>query len=203
MTDVQDKIGVIRHHRWLSAAEQFRILQPRCRAVVSLGGGKAKIVSREDLERFVRPDTVIELAQAFLLADLKARKKPGGMKADYTRAVARIMKKGGIVSDIGSGLTTESEGHRKAMEALAFEQISRSNRGLKSALNGARSKGRPRPDFTKEQLASAKAIWRNIMDYPTWSEAQKALAEIEAANNGDKFTPFRANKLYGPRYERK
>lgn len=202
MTDVQDKIGVIRHHRWLSATEQDRILRPRCRAVVSLGGGKAKLIAREDLERLVRPDTIIELAQAFLLADLKARKKPGGMKADYTKIVSRIMKRGGVVSDIGSGLTTESEGHRKAMEALAFEQISRSNRGLKSALNGARSKGRPRPNFTAEQLASAKAIWRNIMDYPTWGEAQKALANLEAANNGDVFTPFRANKLWGPRYER-
>ncbi len=74
------------------------------------------------------------------------------------------------------------------MVALADSDISRSNQGAKSATNGAKSKGRPRGDFTAEQTRDAKAVWRNVKDYRTWADAAKAMPEG--------FTPTRAFKLW-------
>jgi hypothetical protein len=75
--------------------------------------------------------------------------------------------------------------------ALAEDQIGRSNKGLKSALNGAKSKGRPMASFTPMELKDAKATWRNVKDYPTWETAQLGLPKG--------FTTARAYKLWGKR----
>jgi hypothetical protein len=192
MIEVQDKIGVVRHHRWLSAAEQERILTERCRIVVSLGGGRAKLVTMDELAKFTRPGTVIELVHVFLLADPRKKRVVGGMKADLKAAIAKLVdKRGGVLVDVDAGLTTEKEGHRKALMALAEDQIGRSNKGLKSALNGAKSQGRPRASFNAYELKNAKATWRNVKDYPTWGDVAKALPEG--------FTTARAYKLFGKR----
>ena len=192
MTDVQGKIGVVRHHRWISAAEQERILQPRCRFIVSLGGGKAKLVTLAELAKLTRPGDVIEFVHVFLLADPRKKHAVGGMKADLKAAVALLVdKREGIISDAETGLTTATPGHRKAIMALAEDQIGRSNKGLKSALNGAKSKGRPKPDFTPQQFAEAKAVWRNLIDYPEWIDTKEPLKQI-VSPNGIAFTPERA-----------
>lgn len=192
MTEVNDKIGVVRQHRWINASEQERILRDRCRIVVSLGGGKAKLVTLAELAKLTRPGTVVELVHVFLLADPKRKRMAGGMKADLKAAVALLVdKRQGVISDAETGLTTETPGHRKAIMALAEDQIGRSNKGLKSALNGAKSKGRPAADFTPAELKDAKAAWRNMKDYPTWGDVAKALPEG--------FTTARAYKLFGKR----
>jgi hypothetical protein len=192
MNDSQHRIGVVRHHRWLSATEQERILTERCRIVVSLGGGKAKLVTLDELAKLTRPGDVIELVHVFLLADPRKKHVVGGMKANLKAAIALLVdKRQGIISDADTGLTTETPGHRKAIMALAEDQIGRSNKGLKSALNGAKSKGRPMASFTPMELKDAKASWRNVKDYPTWGDVAKALPEG--------FTTARAYKLFGKR----
>jgi hypothetical protein len=192
ISDVHDKIGVVRHHRWISASEQEKILGQRCRIVVSLGGGKAKAVTLDELAKFTRPGTVIELVHVFLLADPRKKNVKGGMKASLAAAIALLVdKRGGVISDVDAGLTTEKAGHRKAMMALAEDQIGRSNKGLRSALNGAKSKGRPAEKFHAAELKNAKAAWRNVKDYPTWGDVAKALPEG--------FTTARAYKLFGKR----
>lgn len=192
MSEVQDKIGVVRHHRWLSAAEQEKILAERCRIVVSLGGGKAKAVTLDELAKLTRPGTVIELVHVFLLADPRKKRIVGGMKADLKAAIAKLVdKRGGVIVDVDAGLTTEKAGHRQALMALAEDQIGRSNKGLKSALNGAKSKGRPVEKFDAYELKNAKAVWRNVKDYPTWPDAAAAMPEG--------FTTARAYKLWGKR----
>lgn len=189
MTEIDDKIGVVRQHRWVSAEAQAKILKPRCRIVVSLGGGKERQVTRAELERLVRPGTVIEFLHVYLLADPHKRSVKGGMKADFAAALKRLVDdRGGTVVDVDAGLTTAKDGHRRAMIALAEDQIGRANKGLKSALNGARSKGRPAAKFTAEQLKDAKAVWRNLRDYPTWLDAEKAFPEG--------FTAARAFKMW-------
>ena len=193
MNDSNYKIGVIRHHRWVSASEQEKILWSRCDIFVSLGGGKAKLVTLDELAKLTRPGDVIELVHVFLLADPRKKNVKGGMKASLKAAIALLVDmREGIISDVDAGLTTEKAGHRKAMMALAEDQIGRSNKGLRSALNGAKSKGRPVAKFTAEQMKDAKAIWRNVMDYPTWGAAVNALPEG--------FTGARAYKLWGSRY---
>jgi hypothetical protein len=192
MNGSQHKIGVVRHHRWLSATEQERILTERCRIVVSLGGGKAKLVTLDELAKLTRPGDVIELVHVFLLADPRKKHVVGGMKASLKAAIALLVdKRQGIISDADTGLTTETPGHRKAIMALAEDQIGRSNKGIKSALNGAKSKGRPADKFNDYEMKKAKAIWRDTKDYPTWDDAKSFLPEG--------FTAARAYKLWGKR----
>ena len=114
------------------------------------------------------------------------------MKADLRMALRQLEKRGAKVSDVDSGLTTAKEGHRRAMLALADQQIGRSNRGAKSALNGAHSRGRPVRRFTADELRDAKAVWRNVKDFPTWADAENGMPKD--------FTAARAFRLWRGRH---
>jgi hypothetical protein len=196
----KDTIGVVRAHRWVSLAEQDRLLQADgCRIIVSLGGGPHKLVTFDDLLKFARPGTVFKFAHAFYLADIR---KLGAekLRASYRQREKQLVDgKGSIIKDLESGLTTEQTGHRKAMLALTDDQIARHAKGARSASISAARKGLPQADFTPQQFKDAKAIWRNTKDYPTWGAAGAALEEI-VSPNGHEFTTARAFKLWSKRY---
>jgi hypothetical protein len=160
MTDIQDTIGVIRDHRWVRAREQKRRLdESGARIIVELDGqGKvARQVTMDALARLTREGTVLKLVHAFFLADPKALRKRGGTKANFDATLKLLTeKRGGIVMDLETGLTTERPEHRKALVALSYAHIARSNQGLKSALNGERSRGRPR---SWDDPAVRQVIW--------------------------------------------
>ena len=189
MTEPVDKIGVARDHRWMRATEQIKLLTERCRKVLSFGGGDVMRIEREDLERMARPGTVIEFVHAFLLADPKRKRARGGMQADFRSALERLAKRGAVVVDVDGSVCSGK--HKRALLALVDSDIARSNRGAKSATNGAQSKGRPAYVPSKAELATAKAIWRNTKDYPDWDAAEKAFkSEVPG------FTTARAFKLW-------
>jgi hypothetical protein len=148
MTNIQDTIGVIRDHRWVRAKEQKRrIEESGARIIVELDGqGKAaRKVTLDELARLTREGTVLKVTHAFFLADPKARRKRGGTKANFDATLKLLTeKRGGIVMDLETGLTTEQPEHRKALLALSYAHIARSNQGLLSAVNGGRSQGRPK-----------------------------------------------------------
>lgn len=173
MTENTDRIGVVRQHRWMSADKQAELLRPRCAKIVSLGGGKLPQVEREDVEKLARPGTVIELVHAFLLADPRRKKLRGGLQADFRAALERLEKRGAIVVDVDASICSRK--HRRAMLALADKDIARSNQGSKSATNGARSRGRPAYKPSPEELRDAKGIWRDLIEYPEWDDADAAL----------------------------
>lgn len=148
-----DKIGVVREHRWIKANEQRKRLDAEgCRGILDLGGS----ASRSDAVKMACQDRVFVLVHAFLLADPKARGKKGGMKADLAAIIKELDKRGATVKDMETGLTTQQPEHRKAILALSYAHIARSNQGLKSNLNGNRSKGRPR---SWDDPAARKIIW--------------------------------------------
>lgn len=184
-----DKIGVVRDHRWFKADEQAARLAPRCRVVVSLGGGKVKQARLEDLAQWCRPGTVVELVHAFLLAEPRRKRLSGGMRSDFRKALAMLEKRGARVFDLEADV---GSGQRKALLAVVDADIGNSNRGRQSSLNGHKSKrGRKAAHFTAQQIKEAKAIWRNTKDYPDWEAAQAAFdAEV------DGFTTARAFKLW-------
>ena len=186
MTENTDRIGVTRQHRWMSADKQAELLRPRCTKIVSLGGGKLPQVEREDVEKLARPGTAIEFVHSFLLADPRRKKLRGGMQADYRAALARLEKRGAVVVDVDAGICSGK--HRRAMLALADKDIARSNQGAKSAANGARSRGRPTYEPTAEEKRDAKAIWRDLIEYPEWDDADIALR----SKVNPKFTAWRA-----------
>lgn len=180
-----DRIGATRKHRWLAVEAQAEQLEPRCRTIVALDS-----VSRDDLASLARPGTVVELVHAFLLADPRMRRRPGGMQADLRRAIAQLAERGAVVADLHSGLTTAKAGHKTALLALADAQISRSNRGQRSALNGAKSRGRPRKVFPPEVLEQARVVWESRR-LKTWADVKAKLPKG--------MTLRRAWQEFGPR----
>lgn len=194
-----DHIGVIRPHRWISAdAQRERLEADGCRIIVALAG-KKETCTREELEKLTRPSSVIKFVHAFLLADPRRRRSQGGLKADFLAALKRLTDKppagrGGTLKDVATGLTTANPEHRRVIIASANDQITRDGKGLKSALNGARNRGRQAIDLNKDQLRDAKAIWRNLVDYPEWQDADAGLKTVHP-----KFTRYRAHRLWGPR----
>lgn len=188
----QDTIGVVRAHRWVNPTEQARRLDADgCRIIVSLDGGKHKQVTREELLRLARDGTVLKFVHAMYLADV-CKRGAKAIRADYRRWEKRfIEERGAIIKDLDSGLTTEQSGHRKAIVALTDDLIARHAQGAKSAAISTARKGRPLLAFTAEQLKDAKAVWRNVKDYPKWEDAASALPE--------NFTVHRAHRLWGKR----
>ena len=193
MHDPVDKIGVTRQHRWLSADEQAEILRPRNRIVVSLGGGAARQIAREDLERLTRPGTVIELVHAFLLAEPRRKKLKGGLQADFRAALDRLEKRGAKVVDVDGSVCSGKQ--RKALLALVDSDLGRSNRGAKSATNGAKSRGRPAYEPTEDEKTAAKLIWLDRKRYREWADADKAIRK----QVNKRFTGWRAYGLWGGR----
>lgn len=148
-----DKIGVVREHRWIKAGEQRRRLEAEgCRGILDIGGS----ASRSDVVKMACQDRVFVLVHAFLLADPRARGRKGGMKADLAAVIKELGKRGAAVMDMETGLTTQAPEHRKAILAVSFAHIARSNQGLKSSLNGHKSRGRPR---SWDDPAVRKVIW--------------------------------------------
>lgn len=168
-----DKIGVARAHRWITVSEQRRRLeQAGCRGVVELTDRGHDI---DALMQLANPGRIFVAVHAFLLADPAKRHRLGGMSADFDRTLDKIAKAGGAVLDLETGASTRDG--RKDVVKISRIHISRSNRGLSSALNGLRSHGRPK-EWTKDE--ERKIIWDAWLsrEYPTNEEAAKAASKV-------------------------
>lgn len=198
-----DTIGVIRSHRWIGAERQRARLEAEgVRIIVALDGKKA--IERVSLEKLTRPGTVVKFVNAFLLADPKAARKKGGTFGDFLAAMKRLVCKRpggreGVLVDLETGLSTDDPAKKRALIAVVKDQLARSGKGAKSAINGLKNtnRGRPKADFSGDELKQFKAIWRDTVEYPTWDDADAAFKEINP-----KFTKWRANKLWPERAPR-
>lgn len=153
-------------------------------------GGRAGLV-RAEFIRMVRPGTVVAVLHLHLLADPKCKRKKGGMRADLYKAIDAIEKRGGTIWELYTGLRTDNREGRDAMTRAAVETLARGRHKTERS----DKRGRPSADFTAQQLKDAKAIWRNVKDYPRWEDADTALAEI-VSKNGIVFTRNRAFALW-------
>ncbi len=194
-----DHIGVVREHRWTNVKlQRERLKADGCRVILDL-----KDTPRSDLFRIVRSGTTVKLFRVYYLADPKNRRKKGGMKADALTTLRRLCCKppkgcGAVVKDVETGLSTADPAQKAAIIGLIKEQAARDGKGLKSAENGKRNRGRQRVEFTPDQIREAKGIWRDTVEYPTWEAARDALAEI-VTEKGEKFTTDRARRLWKSR----
>jgi Asp-tRNA(Asn)/Glu-tRNA(Gln) amidotransferase A subunit family amidase len=193
MAEPVDKIGVVRHHRWVAADVQVERLKDRCRIVVSLGGGPARQIDRDGLVKLSRPGTVIELVHAFLLAEPRRKKLRGGLQADFRAALAQLEARGAKIVDLDGSVCSGKQ--RRALLSLVDSDLARSNRGAKSATNGAKSRGRPAYEPTEDEKTAAKLIWLDRRKYREWSDANKALRK----QVNKRFTAWRAYGLWGGR----
>ena len=193
----EDAIGVTFEHRWVATAQQVRRLQEAgCIKIVSLDGvGRHRQVTVAELAKLVRPGTVVKLVHAFFLARPDKR-RAATLKAAFAEAVQAIVdKRKGAVKDLDAGITTAKPGHRKALMALANEQIGRSRQGLAVTETNKRRRGRIELTLTKEQRLTAQVIWLDTEKYPDWHDAEVALQE----QVHEDFTKWRANRMFGVR----
>jgi hypothetical protein len=65
----------------------------------------------------------------------------------------------GILHEVSTGHRSNNQSQCNRILMRAYEMIASSGRGRRSAQNGALSKGRPRKQWTKEQLDAAERIW--------------------------------------------
>lgn len=143
MSTTEDKLGVVRDHRWVSAAVQRkRLEEDGCRGILELDG-KKNAVTQNDIIRMSTIGRTFVFVHAFFLADPSFRKKRGGLVANFDAALAEIAERGGAVKDLETGLSTADRQHRKAIIAISHRHIARSNQGLRSSINGKKSRGRP------------------------------------------------------------
>lgn len=180
-----DAIGVVREHRRLKAKGQAeRLKRSGCRAIFRIGKGGTG--TREQFEALVRGGTVVRLVHTFLLAEPLAR---GRRRRDLLAAMARIEERGGVIEDVGSGLTTADTQQRYQLIELATEQLARDGRGLRSAENGRR--GRPLKHYDPDMWSKAEAIWNN-RKLKTWKATAGPLKKLG-------LTPHEAWRKFGAR----
>ena len=181
----------------MKADDQAQVLRPHNRIVATLyGGTRLRRVTLKELAKLTQPGTEINLVHAFLLAEPGPTRE---MKASLRHAVELLtVERKGIVRDVTTGMSTETTAKRQALIDMAGAQIGRSNQGKESATNGAKSPGGQPLDVSPEQLRDAKAVWRDLIDYPEWDDAARGLKTVHKY-----FTVWRAHKLWGPRQSKR
>jgi hypothetical protein len=192
MSGDDDAVGLVRHHRWAKVeVQQDRLEEDGCRAIIDLDKTK-----REEVLQLLRDGRTGKLLYAFLLVDPKRKRK---LFEDFRAVLVKIEARGGIIKDVFTGLDSADKVRRAAFLDVVRGQCRRHLQGAKWAEEVMRHKpGRKKVEFTAEQLAAAKAIWRDRIEYPTWKETDAALEEIVSAK-GEPFKRSRAHRLWGPR----
>ena len=140
------------------------------------------------LIRSIRKGSIVEVVELFLLAPRKGRADTRRRALEAT--VEQIIARGATIRELNTG--HESPASLPSMMTRAVEMIGRSGRGVKSAVNGQLSQGRPRKT-TREQDMAAKQMWFD-MRYP---RAEQAVAAMQAI--GIDMTRTRAYNKFGPR----
>ena len=138
-----------------------------------------------------RKNCVVEVVELFLLAP--RTNSPAKRRKALAAAVEEITEAGARIRELNTG--DESPKNLARMMLRASDMIARSGRGKRSAINGAKSKGRPR-SFTKEQLAAARIRWFS-REYKTGVEAEAAIHAL-----GIKMKRTYLYNKFGPRNPR-
>lgn len=190
---------MVREHRWISADEQIAMLKDDCRMIVSLDGGtKVHKVDRERLIKMAHAERSVRLVHAFFLADPAVRGLPQA-KADFRSTLKLLVEKRGAIVECMSGeLSTAKPGQLRAMIALGEKMLGRSRQGAKSAENG--KQGNQEAEFSEAAWTDAKAIWRDLIEYPHWPDCVAAYRQLDKKyKHEDPFTVWRARLKWGKR----
>lgn len=112
---------------------------------------------RDGLVQSVRRGSLVEVVELYLLA--RASGRSDSRKRDLLKTWDAIEARGGIVIEQSTGRRSDKAKDAREMQAQAFEQLSRSGKGQKSARNGALSKGRAPWNPTPEVKRVCEAEW--------------------------------------------
>lgn len=179
----EDAIGFIRPHpRIGEKVQRSALIADGCRAIVD---------DRDALERMTRRGTIVKVRNIFLFTDPRSRGKEGGWRKDLLSFMARICKRGGIIKDTETQLTTANPDDKMQLIDLGIRQLSNNGRSLH--LEKQRS-GRRAMVFKEDVTNKAEKIWLDVRRYPTEHDAGLAIAKLDK-----NFTTTRARRMWGPR----
>lgn len=189
-----DAIGLVRAHRWATAAAQTRKLKEAgCSKVFDLDKQ-----DRKDMEKIAGRRRTL-LVYAFLLANPD---KTRGMWADFLGSLGRIEARQGVVVDVSTGL--DSLQQKAAFRAVVRDQVRRHNQGERAEEPGPAGRpGRREAKYSRGDWRLAYTIWHDPVTYPTWETAKDAMARIKSRNTDEPFSMARAHKKWGGRPKRK
>lgn len=152
-----------------------------------------------DAVRLVRRgDTVlVELIQ--LLPEPKSRAVTHPAM-DGRDAIEEIERRGGCVVETATNRSTSDQKQRRELISDMAKSVGAGGRSLSSeqarangALAGSK-RGRPKTEFTPEQIAAAKTVWES-RKITSWGEAAEMLPPG--------FSVYRARKMFGPRGDKR
>jgi hypothetical protein len=182
-----DAIGLVRDHRWLSVKAQTKQLREAgCSKIFDLDAQ-----DRRDMEK-IAGRRVVRMVYAFLLANPDRTR---GMWADFLGSLARIEARGGVVADMSTKLDSSTQ--RAAFLDVVRGQVRRHNQGE----NPAERKGKPgrqKLTFSTGQIKQARAIWKDLVNFPTGADVKKALKAIKS-KEGVAWSETRAYRLFKKR----
>lgn len=181
--DTDDAIGFVRHHP--------RIGEKAQRSALNADGVRALVEDRAALERMTRQGTIIKVRNIFLLAEPRTRKKLGGWRKDLLDFMGRTCKRGGIIKDVETQLTTALPDHKFTLLELAMRQLSSNGRTIH--LEKKRS-GRKKKQFAKDVYDDGHKAWLNVRDYPDEKDVEPVLLKLDP-----ELTASWARREWGPR----
>lgn len=135
--------------------------------IVSLGRVTPK--SWRDVVNAVREDDTVYIYGLALVPTARGddELKPTDQVREF---LIEVHERGGTVVEVSTGRNSRKPSERKAMTADAVKGLKRGNRSPSTG----RGRGRPKRDWTPEQVAAAKAVWFS-RDYATNVIAAKYL----------------------------
>lgn len=144
--------------------------------------------------RFVRKGDCVAIELIQLLPEPKSA-KVRHPAMDGRDAIEEVERRGGHIVETSTGRSTADAKQRAALIADMARSVGAGGRSLSSEqarANGSksRSRGRPKAEFTPEQIEAARKVWES-RKVVRWQDAAALLPEG--------FTVYRARNLFGPR----
>jgi hypothetical protein len=144
--------------------------------------------------RFVRKNDRVAVTLIQLLPEPKSA-KVRHPAMDGRDAIEEIERRGGCIVETSTGRSTADVKQRAALIIDMAKSVGAGGRSLSSEqarANGSKStsRGRPKAEFTLEQIEDARKVWESLK-VKRWKDAEKLLPKG--------FTVWRARKLFGLR----
>lgn len=157
--------------------------------------GKDGVTSWRDMARQRRDGDTVYVEFLELLPDPKAISNiPPSV--DLSEALDVLDDRGVVVVEIATGHRTDNPDQLIIMRRVAVKALGAGGRSRPTAVaraNGGKG-GRPKVEYSKDVEQKANAIWTGLKKYPTWRDAETALAKLSKDEKLEH--PFSAERCF-------
>jgi hypothetical protein len=161
-------IGYVRPHRSCPAKRQHEAMAAAGVKAVYVEGQGAETL--HEAIRALRPGMLLAVMHAALLAE-PAKTTNARPRKSLFAALKAAQDKGGVLWELETGRTSDKD----CLEIMedAVDALAKGGRSFKSAMNGAKSRGRPKVDWTP-WMEAMKREWHSL-EHATNADAVAAM----------------------------